>query len=228
MCRRTDRAARWRETAHRSQRPTSRRTARSGLPPHKPCRLSHAPSWQQNWPLRDGRARRGVRFANAQDPPGQARRVLDELQRQLSIVGVVADVHPDVAPAERRHRLLPHIALVIRVVARVIDVWDGEEDRRVKAMMPPDKALAAERIAVEPCLRVGSHIRQALDAPRRGDWAAEARVALEVPYRGGRSTSELRSALELPHRGGWSAAGVPGIAMVPIVVIVSGPSWGRR
>src|SRR5215471_18912053 len=127
----------------------------------------------------------------------------DKLQRHLSVVGVVADVHPDVTPAERRHRLLPHIALVIRVVARVIDMWDGEEDRRMEAMMPPDKALAAERIAVEPRLRVGSHIRQALDAPRRGDWAAEARVALEVSYCGARSTSELRGAL--PHRRGRSA-----------------------
>src|SRR5215813_6369369 len=59
------------------------------------------------------------------------------------LVLVVADIHPDVAPAERRHGRLPHIALVVRVVARLIEIRKGEvEDRGMEAMMPPDMALA--------------------------------------------------------------------------------------
>ena len=51
---------------------------------------------------------------------------------------VVADVHPHVAPAVRRHRRLPRVALVVGVVARLIDVREAEvEDRPAEAMMMP-------------------------------------------------------------------------------------------
>src|SRR5262245_40980926 len=77
-----------------------------------------------------------------QSPAGRATRVVSGL------VLVVADVHPDVAPAERRHGRLPHIALVIRVVARLIDIRKGDaEDRGMEAMVPPDKPLAASVVA---------------------------------------------------------------------------------
>src|SRR5262245_16293202 len=146
-------------------------------------------------------ARRCVRKEGrygVQNPPGGGPGGLRDGVASRSVV-VVADVHPDVAPPERGHGRLPHVALVIRVVARLIDMRDGDaEDRGVEAMVPPDMALGAAVVdAVEVHLRLSTarpEVRHALDVPRRGR-AAELRRTLEVPDRRTRSAGGVRRAL---------------------------------
>src|SRR5262245_61381977 len=80
-------------------------------------------------------AARGTR----KDPPGRARRVARLWQRGLvADVVVEAHVHPHVAPAIGRHRLLPDVALVVSVVARLVDIRETEvDDRPAESMMTP-------------------------------------------------------------------------------------------
>src|SRR5215510_8193171 len=105
---------------------------------------------RRNWPLVDTHARRDVGRAKPAGERGPAGRATVTSRS----VFVVADVHPDVAPAARGHGRLPHIAFVVRVVARLIDVRNGEaEDRGAEAMVAPDMALPVVD-AVEVHLRI--------------------------------------------------------------------------
>src|SRR5262245_41602388 len=71
-----------------------------------------------------------------QDPPGEPGGSRDFGRSEGSLVE--ADVHPHVAPAVRCHRRLPHVALVIGVVVRLVDVRQAEvDDRSAEAMVPP-------------------------------------------------------------------------------------------
>ncbi len=104
--------------------------------------IGHAGSLRRrNWPQRAEHASGGrSSVAGYARPAGRARRVA----RPSGPWGLLveADIHPHVAQAVRRHRLLPHVALVIGVVVRLVDVRKAEvDDRPAEAMVPPGVSL---------------------------------------------------------------------------------------
>src|SRR5262249_12729698 len=120
--------------------------------------IGHADSLRRrNWPQRGEHASGGrSSVAGKARPAGRGPAGRATWAGCEELLGE-ADVHPHVAPAVWRHGLLPHVALVVGVVVRLVDVRQAEvDDRPAEAMVTPvlDMTLDTTPAAVEVNLRL--------------------------------------------------------------------------